>query len=358
MSIANEYQSSQHTHELEFDCQQWDLSGRVPTRTASQKLKANFIDTQWMLYDLPTSTKGFGKPSVVAMSTDLAVIRLGSLVYTKTANGSYQPISKLDTSELFIDEIASRHRHVAISTRRDCLQVELKGKDIQLVGHIAGIGSGSLLLKFTGSIYQAVDASTNPTTADSTNETRTVETDDSSDTSLESEPELIDDVLVEDESKFAHISRRNAILFESFEEEDPLLRTDSDSSENSAEEEWSDGSSDVLSDEVEDEDEWNDWFNEVLTIEDMNLSDLDGITEDSASDGHVPEFDDLESIASQVEDLNFDEVWTASEGDEIKISGFTYTPSDIDSSAHSSVGNVSSIESGYSPSNYSDDTSD
>lgn len=74
--------------------------------------------------------------------------------------------------------------------------------------------------------------------------------------------------------------------------------------------------------------------------------------------GQVPDFDDLESLASPLEDLNIDEIWNAGEGDEIKISGFTVERGDRGYESDTSGDEASSIESSYSSSNYSDDASD
>jgi hypothetical protein len=364
---ANDCHSDEHAPRLEFECQQWDLSGQIPSLISSQKLQTGFIDSHWLLYDLPTSTNSFGKPPVVAFSSDLSVLRIASQIYRKDTDGAYQRESSMETLNMFVDEIASRHRHVAITTRRDFPLQKLTERDARFNEELTATDIVSSILEITrGLIMVEQGASTNPTTTENTDESRTVATGESIDTSLgpnsDDEVEVIDDVRIEDVSKLTHISRREGIALDELEEYDLLLKSDSDSSGNSAEEEWSDGSSDMLSDEVEDEDQWNDWGNERLTIEELKLEDMSDLgspsTEASARGDQVPDFDDLRSLTSQIEGLNVDKVWAAGEGDEIKISGFTVERGDMGYESDSIEDEESSIMSGYSPSNYSDDASD
>ncbi|KAJ4371362.1 hypothetical protein N0V83_004579 [Neocucurbitaria cava] len=368
MVVLSLYDVKKETLKLEFDCQQWDLTGETPCLRNSQKLTAGFIETLWLLYDLPPSTNSFGKPPVVTWSSDLAVMRIGSQLYTKDCNDLYQLASNIDTRSMFIDEFASRHHHIAITTRREFPYAEMAKRDAQVMQDPPEIDDQAVVLLIANGVLSN-GSSTNPTTAAGTDETGTVDTSKSSNTSVESdaesETEVIDDMRIEDASKFKHVSRREAIVADEFEEDDPLLKSDSDASGNSAEEEWSDGSSDMLSDEVEDEDQWNDWGNERLTIEELKLEVNDSYPSSpassaSAASGKVPDFDDLESLASQDEELNVDEVWTAGEGDEIKISGFMFKKGDlgIDDSDSSSSRETSSVESSYSLSNYSDSDDD
>ncbi|CAO2655623.1 Nn.00g044260.m01.CDS01 [Neocucurbitaria sp. VM-36] len=367
MAVLALYDIKKDTLRLEFDCQQWDLTGNTPTLRISQKLSAGFIDTLWLLYDLPPTTNSFGKPPVVAWSSDLALLRIGSQIYTKDSNDMYQLALNVDTHAMFIDEFASRHHQIAITTRREFPYAEKAKRDAQVMDHPPEVHGQAVIIQIANGVLSN-GTSTNPTTTEGTDETGTLETSKSSNTSVdsdtESKSEVIDDIRIEDASKFKRVSRREAILAEELEEDDPLLNSDSDASGNTAEEEWSDGSSDMLSDEVEDEDQWNDWGNDRLTIEALELEVEDSFpsspaSEASAANAEVPDFDDLESLASQNEDLNIDEVWTAGEGDEIKISGFMFKRGDlgIDSDSSSSR-ETSSVESNYSLSNYSDDGSD
>jgi hypothetical protein len=364
--LANNCISDKHAPRLEFECQQWDVSGSTPTLTSSQKLPTEFIDSHWLLYDLPASTNSFGKPPVVAFSSDLSVLRIASQIYKKDNDGAYQRESSIKMHDIFVDEIASRHRYVAITTRRDFPLQQLTERDAQFNLELAATNFESSILGIAGGhIRVETDASTNPTTTENTDESRTVATAESDGTSVDPEPDDeandSDDLRIEDASELNYVSRREGIALDNLEEDDPLLKSDSDASDNSAEEEWSDGSSDMLSDEVEDEDQWNDWGNERLTIEEMKLeemSDLESLSShDSAEGEKVPEFDDLKSLTSQMEELDFDEAWEAVEGEEIKISGFKVERGDTGYESDSSESEESSVKSGYSPSNYSDEAS-
>jgi hypothetical protein len=343
------------------------LSGPTPSLIFSQKLQTGFIDSHWLLYDLPGSTNSFGKPLVVAFSSDLSVLRIASQVYKKDTSGAYQRQLSIDTLDVFVDEIASRHRHVAITTRRDFPLQELTERDSQFGQELAATDFESSILRIAGGLVRVEqEASTNPPTTENTDESRTVATSESDATSVHPDPvdeaKNIDDVFIEDASDLQYVSRREGITLDDLEDDDLLLKSDSDASGNSAEEEWSDGSSDILSDEVEDEDQWNDWGNERLTIEELKLEEMRDLellsSKDSAEGDQVSDFDDLKSLTSQLEELNFDEAWKAGEGDEIKISGFEIGRGDTGYESDSTESEESSVKSGYSPSNYSDDASD
>jgi hypothetical protein len=216
-----------------------------------------------------------------------------------------------------------------------------------------------------GLVMMDQGASTNPTTVENTDESRTTATVESShsnfDTEAGDEVEVIDDMRIEDASKLTHVSPRKGITLDELEEDDLLLKSDLDASGNSAEEEWSDDSSDMLSDEVEDEDQWNDWGNEGLAVDELELEDMDDLeslpSQASTGSGQPANFDDLRSLTSKMEELNFDEAWAAGDTDEIKISGFTVEKGDKGYESESSEKEESSIKSDYSPSNYSDDAS-
>lgn len=300
---------------------------------------------------------------MIALTSDLGVLRIGSQLYTKDENYLYQLNSNVDTHNLFIDEFASRHRHIATTTRRDFPKSEVERRDTQLTEESLDMQNLDVLLQVAGG-HVSSQASTNPTTVQGTDETGTVDTSKSSNTSVdvESDSELIDDIRIEDAKKFTHVSRREAITAEDLDADENLFKSDSDASGNTAEEDWSDGSSDMLSDEVEDEDQWNDWGNERLTIEELNAEERDfeaRSSDESEASAVMPDFDDLESFTSEISDSNLDEIWTAGGGDEIKISGFTFNKGDlgIDSDSASSS-DASSIRSNYTQSNYSDDASD
>lgn len=365
--LANRFHSGDNTSQLEFICQYWSLHGPRPSLKDVQKIQAGFIETHWLLYDLPTSSNSFGKPRVVAFSSDLCVLRIASQIYTRDTHGKYQPTSSVKMLDMFIDEIQHGHKHVAITTRRDYPLQTLTERDAQLNKELAAADNESAILEIArGLIMLEPGASTNPSTAENTDESHTIVTTETSNTTddigSDDEGELIDDILVEDAGKLSHISRREASELHEIEEDDPLLKSDSEISGNSAEEEWSDGSSDMLSDEVEDEDQWNDWGNEALEIEEMKLEEIDdlGSLSSQSTTGDRPslDLDDVESLTSQMEELNDDEVWKLSEGKEIKISGFTVDRGDKGYESDSSEEEKSSIESGYSPSNYSDGASD
>jgi hypothetical protein len=343
------------------------LSGPTPSFSSSQKLQTGLADSHWLLYDFPTSASSFGKPLVVAFSSDLSVLRIAFQIYKKDMNGVYQRESSIGTLDMFVDEIASRHRHVAITTRRDFSSQHFAERVTTFAEQLRVTDVMSSILEITrGFIKIGEGTSTNPSTTEDTDESRTVATADSSATTLDadsdSEAEAVDGLRIEDVDKVNNHYRRGCMTLDELEEDDPLLKSDSDASNNSAEEEWSDGSSDMLSDEVEDEDQWNDWGNERLIIEYLELEEtIDSellLTKGSVRDGQVPDFDDLKSVGSNFEELNIDEIWAAGDGDEINISGFKVKRGDREYESDSSEDAKSSVISGYTPSNYSDDASD
>lgn len=365
-SNADELRRSEDALEYEFCCQRWDLTRGRPTLSTAQKLRVDIKAASWSLYDTPMSRKGMGKPPVVALSSDLGVLRMGSSIFAQNDDGSYQKISELASQLSFVEEIAKRHHHIALTVRRDVRHFQAEKADTEAVSEVPVKSTSKAPLDVHHTfplMEQQTWSSTVPTTASYTDGTRTVATNLSSNTSVESL--LIDGMQIEDRTKVAalNISRLDALVTDMIDADDTNFDTDSDTSSNTAEEDWSDGSSDALSDEVEDEDQWNDWGNERLTIEELELEarEMSSPSLYSSEDKdsiHVPEFDDLESLDSHLDDLDNDEVFAAEDGDNVKISGFTLSKADLgieptsDSDAESSA--ASSVESNYSLSHYSD----
>jgi hypothetical protein len=362
---ADKLRRSEDASNFEFCCQQWDLNRRRPNLVRTQKLEVDVKAASWSLYDTPALNNGMGKPSAVAFSNDLEILRVGSLIYTRDENGYYQIKSKMAPQLNYVEEIASRHHYIALTVRRDMRQQQVEKADAGATSELEVLcdsNAPSHALDRLPLMEQQTWSSTVPTTASYTDGTRTVATNLSSNTSAESL--LIDDIRIEDRTKVdgLNISRRDALVEALIDVDDTNFDSVSEDSDNTAEEEWSDGSSDALSDEVEDEDQWNDWGNERLTIEELELEAKEmsspslNLSEDEGSID-VPEFDDIESLDSQTVNLD-DDVWTADNLNKVQISGFTVTKADLgiesasNSEAESSA--TSSLKSNYSLSHYSD----
>ncbi|KAH8724358.1 hypothetical protein GQ44DRAFT_750370 [Phaeosphaeriaceae sp. PMI808] len=362
MIIIIQKEEAGNCAELRFDCQHWDLTDKRPIMKHSQSLNLSTNSTPWSVYNTPAVMKGFGKPPEIALSNDLAVLRIGSMLYTRGHDDLYQPFSN-STHDIAIDEIASHHRYIAFTTRRDRIQPQINDCNAQITKDSTSKQGATAVCQVEygmPSTGEQAWSSTVPTTVESTDGTRTVA--ESIPTNSSAESLLIEDMHIESRDKVSefHISRREAINLEDLAKDEALFMSDSDVAGNSAEEEWSDGSSDMLSDEVEVEDQWNDWGNERLTIEELELEANEMSSpypESSADDAEVPDFDDLESFTSQTESLSKEEIWNTVDDNEVKISGFTVEKYDLDARSDSrseSDSPASSLESSYSPSNYDD----
>lgn len=323
----------------------------------TQNITATFEDTSWLLYDLGTPDKVFGKPSVIAVTADLGMFRIGSQVYRRDSDDQYQLVSGISRQDTFIDELANRHRHVAITTRRDFprqyideLNSRLMTGESEVLGPIQIVQIANGVLTNSSSTITMTDGSTDDSgSSEGTKSSATSVEDDP-----ESESEMIDDIKIEDSNRYLpRVSRRAAIDVDEIEEDDPLLRSDSDSSGNSAEEEWSDGSSDALSDEIEDEDQWNDFGDDRLDIDDLELDEFYDIGNE-AREKDILDIEDALSATSSVGRADFDEIWKAEEGKKIQISGFQFSPTGSDAESSEEDHDDASVESNYSLSHYSD----
>lgn len=366
-SCAYNHVSDRVHLDLKVECQQWNLDGRRPALRCMQELTISIADSHWLLYDLPHTAKTFGRPPVVALSSNLEVLRLGSLIFTKDEKGRYQLAANVETSSIFIDEFAKHQQYVAVTTRRRFPVEELLKQRLRLNEEVKTVeseysvpedGKGVLLLDQVLGVY------TSPSTIEVLEETQT-DTDDSSSETTETtefEKEVVGDILIEDPRKFSYFPRDLHMMAEALESTDSSNQSCSDVSENSAEEDWTDGSSEMLSDEVEDDDQWNDWGSQSITFEELTLENMGKVENMSAKGLHdeeqVPGFDDLESLESQADDMHFDEVWTSAEGDEIKISGFTLRKGDIGYESDSSEHEASSVPTSNSEDEHSSQASE
>jgi hypothetical protein len=348
---------------LEATFQTWDISGVNPVLLKIQVLKTS-NETIWALYDYPATQKAVGRPSPVAVSSDLEVLRIGSHIFFEDENGDYQAIAGIDSQETYIDELASCVSHIAVTSRRnmtydDLYQPENKVPNHQVDDHGEALARQMHLVE-TASKVELATASTDSKTAvggsiESDNESDTA----SSQTSVSGDNDADSDYLKSLPLKLENLSnlstssirKSESALAKQIEEDEKFFETDTESEGNSAEEDWSEESSDSEDDQLEDEAEWNDWGNERLTFEELEADTAERSSEEADSDtdrnSEAPGYDDADLENADNDSQTLDE-------DELSLKDdYEFGPGDeIDSNdAHS-------VESNYSLSNYSNSDSD
>jgi hypothetical protein len=353
---------------LEFICQHWSLDGQTHKLQRSQTLTTS-SSSNWALYDYPVSEKTVGRSMPVSITDDLKVIRIGSDIFSKDENDVFHLITQLESEFTYVDDIASRDHHFAHTTRRDMAYEDLYEQNEPTIEEVTTDYAESLARELEKAIVidEATETSDN-TTPQESDASQTNKSPDTSNTSVSSaneEESETEEAEVEEENKKSggaegaesksDVSESEADGSDADDESedlydnDKLFESDTESSGNSAETSWSDGSSDELSDEYEDEDQWNDWGNEKLTFEELEL---DAAEKDSVIYMSGSDVDEQERLDEEIKRLNEDLESMLSEDDEDDETKLE-VESDVDTSSGSESGKES-ILSHYTMSNYSD----
>ncbi|KAI9647062.1 hypothetical protein NHQ30_005064 [Ciborinia camelliae] len=283
------------SEELEFICQQWSLGNRRPKLTASQNISAS--RSSWCLYDRPVTEKVLGRPSPVSLTDDLLYLRIGRQLFFKK-DGKYTPI-KLFDEELYFEDMVSSGPYIAVSSRRTVTHEDLvNGPATDDTIQDYGENMAQMIQSLTEAQDQAV-------TKSSTAPTTTVEESQSSQSGNLSSNTSVLSLIIEDDIDVDK-SKYEKIATEEFD--DLVEASDISSDGNSAETDWSEGSTLGDPDELDENEQWNDWGNERITIDDLNneIDDFEHPDADDSDDLDVPNDDDLSDEFEESE--NEDEV--------------------------------------------------
>ena len=216
------------------------------------------------MYDCPTSKKCVGRPIPVSLTPDLRFLRIGNSTLTQSDDSLYHPVEIFDDQDDYFEDIAFCDGFVAVSSRRHLTKEDLiKTSEPGSIGHEEGLAR---FLKLVIDAESKASSSTNPTTKQGSNVEGSTVSAYSSTTSLDSmSVEHTEDAQV---SKLEdHDQAPTAEVEETLEPWE--LESNTESTANSAETSWSDGSTDVSSNNLEDDDQWNDWGNERAAFEDL-----------------------------------------------------------------------------------------
>jgi hypothetical protein len=223
-------------------------------------------------------------------------LRIGSQIFAKQKD-KYTPIELFD-KELYLEDMANSGPYVAVSSRQNLTHenlVEIQPTDDLMIDY------GEYIARKI--IQQLAKSEEQDVTKPSTVATTPIEKSQSSRSSSSSSNSSVISLVIED-SVDTDKHKYEKIIIEEFD--DLVDASDISSDGNSAETDWSEGSTIGDLDELDDDDQWNDWANERVDIEDLN-KDFDDSeyqrshdSEDSGSDlPEIPDYDDLSD--------NFDE---------------------------------------------------
>ncbi|KAF5879132.1 putative nacht domain protein [Botrytis fragariae] len=345
------------SEELEFICQQWTLGTHRPKLTVSQKLNASRMN--WCLYDHPVSQRALGRPIPVSLTPDLQYLRIGSQLFAKQ-NGEYTSINIFE-KELYFEDMANSGPYIAIASRQNLSHenlLDIQPTDDLILDYGEYITQKIIQQLAKGKEQAATKASTSPTT--------TIEKSQSSQSSSSSSNSSVLSLVIEDAIDTGKHKYEN-ITIEEFD--DLVDASDISSDDNSAETDWSEGSTLGDSDELDDDDQWNDWANERFNIEDLNEN-FDGSDDQRSDDGDdlgsdipdVPDYDDLsdelnesgneEEMGGIGKDSDIEMILSGAPGYVLKRARLETDPEDADSSvaSHYSQSLYSGSESGDSQS--------
>lgn len=193
----------------------------------------------------------------------------------------YHPVEIFDDQDDYFEDMAFCDGFVAVSSRRQISQ-----EDLITTSEPGSIGHEEELVQFLQFFIDAeskVSSSTNPTTDQGSNVEQSTVSASSSMTSLYS----IDAEHIEDTQATKVEDQQIDPVTEAEETLEPWeLESNTESTANSAETSWSDGSIDVSSGEFDDDDQWNDWGNERAAFEDIKeqVGDEHDSTDNSSND--------------------------------------------------------------------------
>lgn len=176
----------------------------------------------------------------------------------------YHPVEIFDDQDDYFEDMAFCEGFVAVSSRR-----QISKEDLITTSESGSIGHEEelvQLLQFVIDAESRVSSSTKPTIDQGSNVEQSTLGASSSMTSLDS----MNVEHIEDTQAPKVGDHQIDPITEAEETLEPWeLESNTESTANSAETSWSDGSTDVLSDNLDDDDQWNDWGNERAAFEDI-----------------------------------------------------------------------------------------
>lgn len=269
--------------ELDITCQRWDIRGENPKLLKTQILKTP-KESIWSLYDYPVAQRTAGRPTPVAVTPDLETLRIGSQIFSKDGRGHYRVTARRSIEETYIDEFASCGSYIAITSRRNMSYEDLYQPENKIPSHITDDSGQSLARKmhmwdYLGEVEKLESASTVSRTASGdTNDTLFGFDAESSRTSTLNDVDSDNNLPPKFESIInlacgPSLPEKSASP-QQIDEDEEYFKTDTESDGNSADEEWSEGSSEE-EDGLEVEDQWDDWGNGSLTLEDLKADILE-----------------------------------------------------------------------------------
>lgn len=311
----------------------------------------------WCLYDHPVSKRALGRPVPVSLTPDLQFLRIGSHLFAKQ-NDEYTPIEIFE-KEVYFEDMANSGPYISIASRQDLTHedlIEMPSTDDLTLDYGEYIAQ-KIIQQLAKGQEQDVDKSSTPITTTTEKSRSSRSSSSSSNSSVLSF--VIEDNVDTDKQKYERIT---------IEEFDDLVdASDIDSDGNSAETDWSEGSTLGDSDELDDDDQWNDWANERVDIEDLNKTFDDSdyqISDDGDDSGSnipdVPGYDDLsdefneseneEEIGGIGKDSDIEMILSGAPGYVLKRARLEIDPEDTDESvaSHYSQSLYSGSESGHS----------
>jgi hypothetical protein len=203
------------------------------------------------------------------------------------------PLKVFDEGETYFEEVSSSGPYIALSSRQKVSHEDLANepmRDEVILDY--GVYLAEIIQKITEAQDESAKASTAPTTNAETASTQS---------SIPSSNTSVTSLVIEDEEEIKS-STEEEIKVDELEEWEEASDISSDG--NSAETEWSEGSTVGDFEELEDDDQWNDWGNEGLAIEDLNNEIEDYSHPDQGDDDENADISDADvsSLASEAGD--------------------------------------------------------
>ena len=252
--------------------------------------------SSWRLYDQPKKLFGWAIP--VSLTSDLRILRIGNHIFVRLLDGSYVSLERLIEEDDYIEEVISRGRYVALSTRRALTQADLfddeeNGNEVDkdlVSDHSEKLAQ--ILEESVKSASSIANSAATTSTKETSNTQASLSTMSSSNTSVSSL--VVEDLdIIGDPGKDKGLRDLDAETF------DDSLSSETES--NSAEESWSEGSANGTSDELDDEDQWNDWrAGDLADMEELESDMAD--RENSNLDSHGSDEDTIEEESGLSED--------------------------------------------------------
>ena len=267
----------------------------------------------------------------------MSILRIGNHIFSRSADGSFFCLEALVEEDDYFEDVISRGRYVALSSRQIPTDADLcdnQGDEIEMNKDIIFDHSEKLAQVLEESVKSASSITDSAATT-SAQETTTTQT------SLSSNNTSVSSLAIEDSEMIGYSGTDETLR--DLDAETLEGGSSSGTGSNSAEESWSEGSTNGLSDEVDDEDQWNDWRGGDLADMEESAFGIAERDDDNVGDSEA---------SSEVEDMEPDPSegpYSSEDSVDIDVSlPMGYRVRKLRSSSSSSTTN--SIESAYSQS--------